>query len=103
MSKNVKKTKRRLAILRLRAGFLGVKGVDRMGITALCSHIHAVTGTLKFLTYILSANKLSLWEAYKKKASRSSAQLKRYLREEKTLDNNLSREKSNLTKELYCE
>lgn len=81
MSKNVKKNKRRAALLRLRGMFLGIKGADTMAVKRLTHHLHAVTGHQKFSTYVTSCNRQDEWDEFKSEHESLNKSIKRYLRE----------------------
>lgn len=84
MAKNVKKNKRRATLLRLRGEFLGIEGAKYMSIKRLTPRIRLVTGTQKFLTYVVSADRLSEWEEFLEKHGAESKRVKRHLSDAET-------------------
>ena len=74
-----KKQSRRLALVRLRAEFLGIEGAANMGMKKASHLISKILGYHKFMTYIISSKKLTEWNAFKETQSAASQRVRKVL------------------------
>lgn len=102
MSKDCKKKARRLALVRLRAEFLGIADTEHMGMKVACHNISQVIGYHKFMTYIISSKRLSDWNAFKETRSAGSQRVRKLLYSQ-TLSKSLDHGVEDIVHDLSCD
>jgi hypothetical protein len=81
MAKSLKKQKRRLDLLRLRGEFLEIEDANRMSMKAISASVTQIVGYQKFMTYVISSNRLSEWHAFKDAKTKTDKHSARVLKD----------------------